>query len=1041
MTNGTATKSKVADSTSMVFYPNATGNWTISCQYDGETYYSEPNPVVVSSLSTAVSAEISLVHIPEGATVTPTDDIQTWLHCANIWNKSYTTLAEVLADRETYETLIADSNACDYMARSTTWALAEGSVPQMTSNTTPKGEAYCNSAYGTLKAFYVFDRDTETGWHGAQNIANAYVTYIYEEKQIIRAFSLRLHGTLGGTKNIAIFGANTEDSDVTVLYTNQINVVANVDYDLVDTFSNDTAFDYYGIRFTEVMFNGSAYIALHELQFYEVDITRNQDAMSLIGKYDYCSNALLNNATWAEAICNSTYFESVLNVKVPVMTSNTTPSGVAYVLPSNAGSGYEAYRAFDGNSSTMAAVTGTLPRRLGYHFTQPINVKKVVAYSNYATTKGILRASNDNSTWEEIKILNHDSQTKEYIITESSEAFTYWEIESTQEYSWGSFDMYSLQFYGRASEEVLIPLVPTMTSDTTPSGRVIYDSQYNSTTYAAWKAFDKNTSSEWSSTNTSMPHWCGYDFEKPVIVNMISLWPGNDNVSTRIKDFKIQGSNTGNENDWNDIYTGVAENINNYQYINFNNSSSYRYYRIYIMSRHGSTTEQITGITELQFYQRTVQTNIIHSAANDTIYMLEDGVPTPICRTNEDGDGIFDFSELEEGVYTFGSTVAKNPSDLTEDFKKRFRITKTPYGGTTERYLLPDTIDTLYWFGREDDNLEDMTSANGWTRNTYTFSAPTHNTTDVDCNANGTQVISGIGSKNKITSLTKTYAIAQGVTAVNSSYGNTKTEPSKAVDASTATSQVLYDTNTSKFYQGNLEISNNYLTACCIANRRCKVSALWYTRGSNDIPTFISAANDTLYIMDGSTKIFVANTNGEGKSYEPLLEAGTYTIYSSVAKDPNNLSSPYSKTVTVDESTQTIALMPENTLYWWGYMSDNLEDMNTANGWSYSGTTFGVPSKNTNSMRFSTSNGVSVGVGSKNKVSASKVNVVTQGVTVAYNNYGFVTAYQSKSNWSGETSIANASLSKTEITSSGDKYIFTHSASGRAMDLYAFWYE
>ena len=36
--------------------------------------------------------------IPNGKTVTPTDDIQTWLHCAGIFDNNYTTLAQVLND-------------------------------------------------------------------------------------------------------------------------------------------------------------------------------------------------------------------------------------------------------------------------------------------------------------------------------------------------------------------------------------------------------------------------------------------------------------------------------------------------------------------------------------------------------------------------------------------------------------------------------------------------------------------------------------------------------------------------------------------------------------------------------------------------------------------------------------------------------------------------------------------------------------------------------------------------------------------------------
>lgn len=52
------TISKVASGTSLTFYPPTTGDWTISGSIGGTTYVSSPNPVVVSSLSTPVSATL-----------------------------------------------------------------------------------------------------------------------------------------------------------------------------------------------------------------------------------------------------------------------------------------------------------------------------------------------------------------------------------------------------------------------------------------------------------------------------------------------------------------------------------------------------------------------------------------------------------------------------------------------------------------------------------------------------------------------------------------------------------------------------------------------------------------------------------------------------------------------------------------------------------------------------------------------------------------------------------------------------------------------
>ena len=139
----------------MAFYPPNTGTWIISGTVSGQPYSTE---TIVVDLAVAVTANIQTV--PDGSTVTPTDDIQTWLHCAGIYDKNYTTLSEVLADSTTLATLIADNNATDYLVRSTTWAtdlcadstfMSYAGLNNYTSNTLLADSdwlnAICNSAY------------------------------------------------------------------------------------------------------------------------------------------------------------------------------------------------------------------------------------------------------------------------------------------------------------------------------------------------------------------------------------------------------------------------------------------------------------------------------------------------------------------------------------------------------------------------------------------------------------------------------------------------------------------------------------------------------------------------------------------------------------------------------------------------------------------------------------------------------------------------------------------------------------------------------
>lgn len=531
-TDGVTTLTQTCPSASpyeVVFeIPNG-GDWTISGTISGDVYS--------TSINIPSSLELHYISTPKGSTVLPTDDIQTWLACANITDKSYTTLAEVLADRETFETLIADSNACDYMARSTTWA-------------------------------------------------------------------------------------------------------------------NDVADD--------------------------------ADAMALIGKYDYCSNALLGNATWAEAIVNSDYADKVLL--------------------------YE-------------------------------------------------------------------------------------------------------------------PLVPTMTSDTTPSGEAFTDSFHSD--FPPFRAFDATLNSTfWASyVGTITNAYLGYDFGEPVIVSKVGIINSSYNAgyyTQGVKDFDIKYSD--DKVTWSSaVYSGTATKATSlsqgWEYFNFTPSGAHRYWIIYCKNNYGDSSNVV--ISQLQFYGRksneaTNTHGVIHTANGDTVYYIN-GQGQQVSIDASD----FDFSSLDEGVYTFGSTTAKNPSDLSQDYTKQFRITKSSYGGTTELYLMPDTVKTLYWWGYEASNLEDVSSANGWTFS-YTMQTPTHNVNEIDLSTSSGSVTKGIGSKESINA-NKIHGIVQST----GTSGNISLRSSK--NFTTATSSLVTSLITGlNHIQSTEQSSSGYMLLWGTNSQTLKCKALWY---------------------------------------------------------------------------------------------------------------------------------------------------------------------------------------------------------------------
>lgn len=170
------------------------------------------------------------------------------------------------------------------------------------------------------------------------------------------------------------------------------------------------------------------------------------------------------------------------------------------------------------------------------------------------------------------------------------------------------------------------------------------------------------------------------------------------------------------------------------------------------MTSHYSTPSHVLYITieEIQFYGRaaanpTLQT--IHSAANDTIYYLDGQTPVTVAVTDANGVGEIDLENLGVGAHTLYSTVAKNPTNLSNPYSKTINVTRY----TTEVYLMP-LLGMIYWYGYKSNNCEAIISANGWSVSGgyYGLVDPTFNTTNVTGARSGNNYCGLIGTKNTI---------------------------------------------------------------------------------------------------------------------------------------------------------------------------------------------------------------------------------------------------------------------------------------------------
>lgn len=365
-------------------------------------------------------------------------------------------------------------------------------------------------------------------------------------------------------------------------------------------------------------------------------------------------------------------------------------------------------------------------------------------------------------------------------------------------------------------ESVLTTKIPVLTANS----QCIASSYYTAANFETYKIFDGNTSTIGTCNQdyTTLPLYVGYDFTENVHIHKVKYV---NSQYTSSATFKLQGSD--DNSTWNNVsddinITSASQTLNSI----VPNSASYRYWRINYSSITSSGGGQYApNACEVQFYGRAeAQTDIIVSAPSDTIYYMDNGSPVTLCTTDTDGIGSVDWSTLPTGDITLYSSVAKNPNDLTADYSKTIKVTKNKVEG----YLMPDTIELLYWYGWESNDLEDLTSANGWSRSGFTFSAPTRATNYLDC-ARSSQGYSMVTKKDKVGSGTVVKAVTEGVTAYNSTYGYILTTASKSVSATE------YPIQTSALTLNSQTLSSEVYacvgTDVASGSREIKVYAFW----------------------------------------------------------------------------------------------------------------------------------------------------------------------------------------------------------------------
>ena len=366
-------------------------------------------------------------------------------------------------------------------------------------------------------------------------------------------------------------------------------------------------------------------------RFVDTNITtiiNNDLCAKWINLSDYALDYLSANAAIKTAMDTADkyfYGEWTLMPQVPTMTSNTAPFGEAFSKSHYQSN--DAYKAFDGNDTTLADSNGNDPGwYIGYHFVKPICIKQfMVLHRNdvaYATAFK-LQASNDGSLYIDLGNYTNDTQgAKQILDVNNNGDYSYYRILVTASHE-NSYGFYSVQFYAYAPKGN----VPVMTSNTAPYGEVIYSTGSSNNSYYA---FDKNPSTGWgaggSSGNWKAAGYIGYKFSNPIKVSEVYIFPleagSTASNGTRVKDFTIDISNDGTN--WETVYSGqYPQTLASGLYVKI--SESLRKFALYArcnVSNNWTTGggNFVTGIQILQFYGREFKISVPIMTSNTAPY-------------------------------------------------------------------------------------------------------------------------------------------------------------------------------------------------------------------------------------------------------------------------------------------------------------------------------------------------------------------------------------------------------------------------------------
>jgi hypothetical protein len=488
-------------------------------------------------------------------------------------------------------------------------------IPTMTSNTSPSGIASASSSYSsTYYPWKAFDGEDESGsasrWISkvSGTYSSQWISYQFPSSVIIKGYSLipETGGCIDRSPNTWYFQGWNGSSWQTLDYRTGYTIADwQANFDRQFKIKNPKNYTKYRLYVTKT--NGAVVVSIRRLRMH---------------------GSLPVN-------------------KIPTMTSNTSPSGVASATSSYS-STYYPWKAFDGEDESgsgsrwISKSSGAYSSQwISYQFVSQVTVR---AYSLMPETGGCIdRSPNtwyfqgwDGSSWQTL-----DYRSGYTIADWQADYDRQFTIKNPKNYS--KYRLYVTKTNGsvvvsirrlrmHCFSEGYIPAnkIPTMTSNTSPSGVASATSSYSST-YYPWKAFDgedeSGSGSRWISkvSGTYSSQWISYQFTSSVKIEGYSIMPETGGCIDRSPNtWYFQGWNGSSWQtlDYRTGYTIADWNADYDRQFIIKNPKSFSKYRLYVTKTNGSA---VVSIRRLR----------MHGSSDDMLKSTEEIIPIALDQENE----------------------------------------------------------------------------------------------------------------------------------------------------------------------------------------------------------------------------------------------------------------------------------------------------------------------------------------------------------------------------------------------------------------------